>query len=85
MSKTFLPSVVISGTALSDLFFNVEHPKYEEACIAFDPDTTDISDSTFETATYEALKLDALNFIESLGISHDVTPDQLSNNFFERL
>lgn len=69
-----LPSVTINGTALSDLFFNAEHPNLDLAHPAGEPPTNE--------EYRDALFKDALDFASLL--DDQVTAEQLVADFMAR-
>jgi len=69
-----LPTVTISGLALSDLFFNSKLECYDEACAS--DDTQKIS---------KALQDDAAEFIKDYGLEGQVTPEALVEDFMARV
>lgn len=64
------------NTELSDLFFNLPHPRYDAACC--------VTDNTDDWR--EALRADAKEVLEMYPQTFDgLTADDLTEDFFKRL
>lgn len=68
---------LIREAAMSDLFFNYDHPNYREACA---------SEDLPEAGTKAALRLDAEDFVNTLHLATGfiLDPDELVADYFER-
>jgi hypothetical protein len=74
MKTKALPDVTISGLALSDLFFNAEHPLFDTA----------MENDGIEAASIAILD-DAREFTRMLGNLDESLAEQLAADFMERL
>lgn len=68
-----LPDITISGSVLSDLFFNADNPHYSN------------NNSTSLEEDRKNLLIDAHNFIASLGFPREVRAEDLVEDFMKRL
>lgn len=71
-----LPTVVINGRALSDIFFNFDHTMLRNACNAAEEGLTD-------EEYRAALAIDAKDFCQMIGAGQ-VDPQELIEDFMAR-
>lgn len=76
--KTKLPGITITGTELSDLFFNHEKPNYDSVNRMRDGGNEEL-----EKDEREALLKDATAFSEMTG--KQIDPSELVEDFMERV